>query len=205
MKNIIITFLLFSFSLIGYSQSSLSIGFLYGLNTSTFAGDNSDYAELKNGNRIGAVLEFAPNPYFSIEPQLVVTKKGSNFEYEVGSASVDLTYAEIPVLFNFKLPLGETIRPHIFGGPYFATRLDQDDSFTLGDQLEIDYTEIQIKNEDFGASVGAGIDFIFDTIFFSVNARADYGVNKIGDSQYYTDLRNRTYSINAVVGIILAD
>lgn len=196
------TLLLAALSLISFGQSTVSAGLTYGLSTNTFGGESSDFSNYRNGDRFGAFLNFAPIPIFSIEPQFIVSKKGANLELKEGKNSVRITYAELPILFNLRIPLGEVVFPKVFAGPYFATRISsQQEVNPLDENVPLD--QMDFKNGDMGFTFGLGVDFVAERIYFSLNARSDYGTTRVGSSEYTPDLKNRSYSINAALGFVL--
>ncbi|NNE54447.1 MAG: outer membrane beta-barrel protein, partial [Flavobacteriales bacterium] len=123
MKTPLVFIATFLITTLAWSQSTISAGFIYGASTSTFAGASDDEVNWRTGDRFGVMMNFAPLENFSIEPQFIVSKKGAQVMTEEGETTVDIRYAELPIMFNVRIPLGGKIYPTVFAGPYFATRV----------------------------------------------------------------------------------
>ncbi|WP_306643319.1 outer membrane beta-barrel protein [Sanyastnella coralliicola] len=205
MKKYIIAFAIAFCSISGVmAQSSVSAGFIYGLANSTFGGLSSDNVDPTVGSRLGVSLNLAPTPTFSIEPQFLVTNKGADVLTSNGVQQIRLDYAELPILFNLRLPIGETIYPKVFIGPYVATRISEEQVYLSNlDDVDPQYNDISVKDGDMGIVFGGGIELILNRLIIGATARYDYGVVRIGTSEFTPDLKNRVFTVNGKIGFVL--
>jgi hypothetical protein len=63
---------------------------------------------------------FPVSPSLAIQPELMFTMKGANWNADSTTAKVD--YIELPVLARFAVPGFGRVKPFVYGGPGFAYR-----------------------------------------------------------------------------------
>ena len=121
------------------------------------------------GFQAGVYVNRAFNKTFSIQPELHYIQKGTVFDIGGTNAAdkltIDLTYAEVPVL--LRADFGSSAwRPFVTAGPTFAMRIGCTGSIEAsGSSLSVDCEEFEdngVKKDpfekmDIGANVGAGI------------------------------------------------
>ena len=188
---------------------SISIGAVYETSANSFRGSASEQASSIRGFRAGVLLNFAPIESFSIEPQFLLSKKGASISYpENGSTQlIEVNYAEVPILFNLRIPLGGALYPTVFAGPYGAYLINSSSDFTYDNSPEDNEAseEVNFKKFDSGFIVGAGVDLQLERFFISLNGQYGFGAARIDNSELALDLKNSSYSINLGLGFVISN
>ena len=133
-------------------------------------GDYSDEYDLNTGLHIGLGINIPVNASFSIEPGLLLTKKGmSNTEEFLGSdidSKMNINYLEIPVNVKALIPLGNAENSfYLSAGPYLAYAVSgkikaeymgesEEDDLEIGTDKNNDL----VKPFDMGLTIGAGFE-----------------------------------------------
>ena len=103
----------------------------------------------------GVLLTFDIADSFSIQPEFLLSTKGSRVEIGRLDQRIRLRYFEIPVLFRYRTPPRSTAQLHLFGGPYIARLLDADlDPVSAGQSSDI---SDGFASFDLGWVVGVGL------------------------------------------------
>ena len=174
------------------------------------------------GYTAGLVVEFRVARMFSIQPELLVTLKGSKSEGEVTiartgdntvtstaheSQTQNLTYLELPLRFMLKIPIqGHFL--NISAGPYaaYGVRGVQRSRFTRnGANIDGEMTDRSLETKLFrgedrlyrpwDVGLTASLGFEFDFGFF-MDAGYGYGLITMDATKKYTD-RNSSLSLSA--------
>lgn len=103
----------------------------------------------------GIFLTFNTADSFWIQPELLLSTKGSRIEVGRPDQRIRLRYLEVPVLFRYAAPAGSTVQLHLFGGPYIA-RLFDADLDPVGPGQSSDLSD-GFASVDFGWVVGLGL------------------------------------------------
>ncbi len=74
----------------------------------------------------GLLLRFDVADSFTIQPEFLLSTKGSRVQIRGSDQRIRLRYLEIPVLFRYRTPPRSTAQFHLFAGPYVARLLDAD-------------------------------------------------------------------------------
>ena len=162
MQNLIkITFTICFLCLVGFLSAQNRIGPKLGLNLSTLtlkSGGISAETKSRVGFHFGMVAEVPVNENLAIQPGILFSQKGSNYEIDP-SPKISLNYLEIPVNIVYKFPL-IAYKFLVFGGPYLAYGINGKANFngksndiTWGTNEEDDFKPI-----DLGLNIGAGIE-----------------------------------------------
>ncbi|HMA77112.1 MAG TPA: porin family protein [Candidatus Krumholzibacteriaceae bacterium] len=178
------------------------VGLKGGLNFTKWTGDDIDSGELdwKMGYKIGAALTFPTTTIFTVQPEIYFTTKGWKAEEvlsgEVVTYTTSMNYIEIPLLLKLNMDTGMNYKPAIFGGPYIGFLLGNP---TLkvevgGDSAEEDYPDDIFNSTDIGGVVGAGVDFELGMNTASLEARFNFGLTSISESDG-EDIKNMGFSI----------
>jgi len=132
-----------------------------------------------------------------IQPEVLYVVKGAdadfifdNSENVLGSetpgspgvpvhATFDLTYLEIPVLLVYTFQLPGIVRPKVFAGPSFSSKLDARVRFrAVGSNIEQEETDRSVQSLDAGAVVGAGLEISFGSSQrLSLGGRGTFGLS----------------------------
>jgi hypothetical protein len=144
---------------------------------------------------------FAPvSARVAIEPQILFTSKGANFNDPSGSGSFTMNYVQVPVLVQYNAAGSGRTRPFVFGGPAIALKASCDLEGLEGaasvsiscDQLEAD--GLKFRSVDYGVIVGGGVAFDMGGRTVSVGARYDHSLADVDDA---SGIRHRVISIIA--------
>ena len=124
----------------------------------------------------GLFLTFATADSFWIQPEFLLSTKGSRVEAGRPDQRIRLRYLEVPVLFRYAAPARSTAQLHLFGGPYIARLLDADlDPTGPGQSSDI---SDGFASFDFGWVVGLGLGVGHGRF----DLRYSGGLTDIGDS-----------------------
>lgn len=142
--------------------------------------DSADYVNVQwdSYNRLQAGIFFSLNlsDYFSVQPEIMYVTKGAGFSETqalegVAEVSLELQlkleYIECPVLLKVNFPIGQNIRPGIFGGPYIAYNMKASvlaiGEVTVAGQVveseEFDEEIDDVEHLDYGFVVGGCLEF----------------------------------------------
>ena len=154
--------------------AELSIDLAGGVNLATIRGERMvnvvEFPGFTIDNKVrpcfnaGVGIEIQIADYFAINPEILFITKGTKSIIVEETVRYKSGYLEIPLLFNFYLPL-HNIFPNVYTGPAFSILLF---SKTVRSDQEIDNKK-DVQNVDFGLAMGGGVDiqtgagkFIFD-------------------------------------------
>jgi hypothetical protein len=196
---------IFLFFLISVSsEAGVRFGLKAGANSAKFIGSDVNLIEEvgtltsgKYGLVGGIFFAFDLGKVITIQPEFLYTMKGSTIEDPTGTYTEKLygDYLEIPLLLKLRLPT-PIIQPVIFAGPAVG--------FKLKEKLQLNGEDIPLqekilKNNDYGAIFGAGLDF---GRHLSIDVRYSLGLQKIieaADDLSQLDVKNGVWS--ATIGI----
>ncbi len=153
----------------------------------------------------GCIVEFPVNNNLSIRLEPQYSEKGTscsplNFLFFSPKAFLELSYIEIPILFNYSI--GETFKPYIFAGPTFGFNTDSN----VG--VESVFLDIAVDANDFitdyelSFNLGGGLSYQVDELL-SIFIEAKYvlgltNVLKNGDTMF--EIGNDTYNFDVPGG-----
>ena len=182
-------------------KADVQFGLRVGGNSAKLTGDDLKDIEATVKSKVGFVggvfLAFNLGKMITIEPEILYTMKGGTVEDTAGeySEKVSGDYLEIPLLIKVKLPFG-SVRPVIFAGPAVGFKLREKYELN-GEELPLE--EKILKNNDYGAIFGAGLDI---GRHFMIDVRYSLGLQKIitaVDEGTSPDIKNGVWS--ATIGI----
>jgi hypothetical protein len=170
----------------------LSVGARGGYVRSTISWDGTEQVETSwNPNfHIGAVsrLEIHRNLALQLEVWYVEKSSGARLPAESADGDLELSYLEIPLLVQIRVPLGPNSRvaPRLFAGPSVAFELDCGVSLIIdGDVVNWDCDAPNIEVERKTAAVnlvfGAGIDIQAGPGAIFLDAMYDLGLTNLND------------------------
>ena len=128
------------------------------------AWDPSATLKSKSGFTGGVFLAMNYGRYVTVQWEALYTMKGAVYTSPDDSVTETLTadYLEVPLLLKLRAPLG-VIQPFVFAGPTVGFKL-QEKLETNGEETPVSGSIL--KNNDYGAIFGAGLnlgpDFMFD-------------------------------------------
>lgn len=194
-------------------QAQFDEGYLYGVktgvNVSRFRGDNLPDADYRAGWVIGLYVSRLLRPALALQIEYLFTSRGADLaepmldlgETVTGEERWSLTYFEIPVLLRLSPPIGDRVRPAVFGGASLgvntASRVEQQtDRGDLQVGFEDDTRDLEVS------LVGGGaLDVILFGRHVSLEGRATFGLSDIGAFPGGRKPKNIGYG--AMIGIAL--
>lgn len=164
------------------SAEALDFGIKGGINIANVHGEDvGDDGEWKNGFAGGIFLDWGITPVFGIQPELLYVQDGAREKFLNADLFLKFNYVQVPVLAMIDLPVGGSLIPVLYAGPYVSFLLDskltvevEDNSVTGG--LE-DYT----KSYDTGFVFGVALDFSLGTGKMTIEGRYNLGMTEIDD------------------------
>jgi hypothetical protein len=133
----------------------------------------------------------------TIQSEVLYTMKGATY-VALDDSYTDKLYAdyiEVPLLLKLKLP-SPIVQPFIFGGPTVGFKLNEK---LMSNGEEIPLAESLLKNNDYGAIVGAGLNLGRN---FMLDVRYSMGMQKViavFEGEQELDYKNGVWS--ATLGI----
>jgi hypothetical protein len=153
-----------------------------GLNLTTLYSSDVSTSHMKAGFNAGIFAKLPVTRGFSIQPELLYSLKGAKSSYDnfvqgSGEYRFNLGYIELPVL--AVVNLGPNFNLQAGGYAAYLTNANVKNVSNNGDvQGATDLNADNFNRWDFGLAGGAA----FDIENFTIGARYDYGLNKIGKS-----------------------
>ncbi len=181
MKRILVTFLFTFIAVFTFGQVKLGIGIKAGANfaNTNISSINSDaitsfhagaYALIKAGN-------------IGVQPEVLISRQGSEFSLRGESAELDLSYLNIPVMLKFYLPLGLNVQ----AGPQFGILKKAEDK--VGSDIKN-----KLKSSDLSVGFGAGWDASFG---LQLSARYLLGLSDINDTLGFTnEIKSKIFQVS---------
>lgn len=147
-------FLLNTTQLQAQDYRPVSWGLKAGINAADMYGDDVGGTSAISGFSGGAWLNFRMADYFSLQPEVLFSSKGSDVNMslmrETGTTEYRFGYLEIPVLTKLHVPTGSNLEPNLYAGPELGFIL-------YGDANDIDIDD-QMTDTEFGLVFGGGLD-----------------------------------------------
>lgn len=166
-------------STMAWSQAEVSVGIKGGLN---FA--NMDVSNLSTKNRTGfhggafALFKFTK---IGIQPELIFSQQGTEFNYNGSNAEANFSYINIPVILKLYTVAGINIQ----AGPQFG--------FLSKAEIDDSSAESFYKSSDFSLGLGLGWDLPFR---LTVDARYNLGLSEIEDGANENATKNQVWQIS---------
>lgn len=113
------------------------------------------------------------------------------------TATIELTYIDIPVLLQYEAGSAGSARPHFYAGPSIGINIACDVSGAGGGisvSADCDESEIEVETLDLGAVIGAGLSLPLAGLDATFGARYQHGLSDIAKD---TKVRNRVISVYA--------
>lgn len=185
----ILLIILFNFAS-SYAQNYIAKGIKLGLNLATLSGDNVEDTEFKLGLVGGVFFVNKINDYYSFQPEILFTMKGSNFAGQGYTASQTIIYLEAPLLMKFSLIKESKLKPFIFIGP--ALNYNISATYKISSDWGNDSGKLKgISEFDFGLVFGS--DLTINNMIFDI--RYEMAISSLLVSGYNPSIYNRCLSI----------
>jgi len=196
MKKVLVTFvaLVMLLGVTSQAKTKMSWGPKAGASLANWIGSDVSGTDAKLGLSAGAFLGIDVANQIRFQPELLYVMKGLKATESGVDVKVKLNYLEVPVLIKWMIPTQGTVDPSLFVGlaPAFNMSAKANGSFG-GGSLEVDIKDI-IKNIDFGAVFGGGVDFAAGTGSFGFDVRYTMGLSSIDDSGSDANIKNAAWS-----------
>jgi opacity protein-like surface antigen len=180
-----------------------SAGFKGGVNLANLSGDDAGDTSMRNGFMGGAFVQNLVGDEFGFRIEALYVMKGAKEDVDSLAVPLEVTakldYLEFPVLFVFNLTSSEKMGFNLFAGPTFAFNISANAEADGYDSVDIDEF---VKGFEFGAAIGAGLEYKLTSWSFTFDARYSLGASTIAEDNEFTgeapDLKNR--GIGLMVG-----
>jgi hypothetical protein len=205
---ILITLLVFAFSLSAFAQDKVAKKFEWGIQAGLCMGNASgDSAKadpgwtkkMKVGFGGGVFVTYKFAEQFAIQPEFLYVQKGVKYDSGSYKFTVKVDYIEVPVYLTFLPKVQGKIQPTIFAGPYFGFLMSAKGK-TEGYPDAADNVEQDVKDStkkvDVGISFGAGFGYKINPkgeLF--LNVRYDLGMTKIDDHAEPADTKSNMFAV----------
>ncbi len=172
-----------AFAIFGLSNSikaqNVDFGLKTGLNISNFTGGDADRNNLF-GFQIGGFAEFELSDNFSLQPELLYSRQGSEVN---NSVKIKVDYLAIPLMAKYYL----SEKLSLEAGPQFSFLVNDKAEFT---DSSVPDAETDASSFDFGLNIGLGFD-ISSNLF--TQARYNYGITTVVENP---DIKNSVFQIS---------
>jgi len=180
----------------GPDPSPVNIGVRGGLTQAALYGDDVDDSGFRSGFVGGVFLSYEVNQAFSIQPEVLYSRRGGD-ELDLATTPGDDNlearhdFLEVPVLFKLSAPFA-MITPRVYAGPSVG--------FLLNSEIEGEDADDSFKNVDFGGVVGGEIALdlnrqtggIVDEI--AIDGRYNVGIVNLGDTDALESVRTNAFT-----------
>jgi hypothetical protein len=176
------------------------LGFQVGYSRARFS-DQSGLDESRNGSAFGVFLGQPVAGPLSAQVELFLVKKGGGLTAVVSNTpvqlSLQLVYLELPLLARLAVPVGGRFHPNVFGGGAVALNIGCDIQAEVPgviSQVACDEAapDFVINSFDFGAVIGAGIEYDWRDSSARLEIRQTIGLREVAPGD---PTKNRTWGI----------
>lgn len=193
MKKIILLAATLMIASVAFSQiPGFTIGPKVGANFSKFTTDQSQIEEqIKNSFYFGAFARFGQKLY--LQPELLVMNRNGtlkNSEISGSKGTIEVGSIDVPVLVGLRLLNLKAANIRIMAGPVASFAVNKSISLDETWDDDINFTEDDIKNSNWGLQFGAGVDVLFLTL----DLRYEIGLSNFSEIQDF-DLKNNMFTI----------
>ncbi len=158
----------------GISAKGIKLGFGSSMMTTDYESLKSLF-EFKIGFHGGVFLTYNFSPKFSIQPELLLSVKGTKDGTIISLLNWSMNYIEIPILIKYNLAAGSGAKPTLYAGPSLSLLTSSELKIIFVDAIDVtDY----LKKMDLGFAVGASIDIKR----FSFETRYTFGFGTVFDA-----------------------
>lgn len=161
-----------------------NIGIKGGLNYYNLVNENSNTGASIIGFHVGLMSHIHLNEQFALQPEIVFSTQGSEFEPNGAKTNLNLNYINVPLILQYMFDNGFRLQ----AGPQVG--------FLLNAETDVVNTEFDrredFKNTDLGVSLGVG--YINPASNFGVDARYNIGLSDINENNSVNSY-NRGYQV----------
>jgi hypothetical protein len=139
-------------------------GLKFGLNSADMTGDGAvPGLTSRTGFVAGAFLTLGLSSCISVQPEILYTQKGAEFDSGAHPYEYQFSYVEIPLLWKLTIAnRGTAFRPNVYAGPFvgFKTGAKLETYLDPGQEESVAENLTSARNIDAGYTVGVGADLI---------------------------------------------
>jgi len=130
---------------------------------------------------------------FTIQPEAMYVRMGARMEEGADWMEDRIDYIQIPVLVKLNILPGP-ISPNVYGGGYYSFLLSAKGVASIGGVESSTDIKDQLESKDYGALVGAGVDFKLAAIKITVEGRYNIGMANIAkDAEPGFSVKNESW------------
>lgn len=185
-------------------------GFKIGVNMVELQEEGGDLPDFGRRLRFvgGGFLTFRVSPRFAIQPELLISQKGGEFDRQLAGQTAttvfDLSYWELPLLARFHLFQHRNSRTHVVLGPAFGFNRDATVELRVGGATvnQSDLGEA-VENVDVGLMAGLGIELRQGGWGLLADLRYTHGTSNVFSSDFDPDADARNRSLSALFGVVI--
>jgi len=179
----------------------ISKGIKGGFNFANFRGSDVEGSSSRKALVVGGFVKVNLLSIIAIQPEVLYSGKGAEFEENSTKATDKITYLEIPVLVRVNAINAGVLKAGLIGGPSFAFTLSAKRTIEASGQSHEDDIKKSIKSNDVGAVVGIGVDLGAGVISLTGDVRYTMGLSSIDDSGADLDIKNGVFSVMVGLGL----
>jgi hypothetical protein len=150
----------------------INLGIKGGLNLYNIHNDNDVKYDSKIGYHFGLLGHIHLSDYFALQPEIVYSTQGAKYKLNNESTNFNLSYINVPVLFQYMFDNGLRLQ----AGPQLGLLLA---AKSKTGSTTIDNKE-NLKPIDLALSIGAG--YIFPPVGLGIDVRYNLGLNDINET-----------------------
>ena len=158
----------------GISSKGIKLGLGSSIMSTEYEALNTLF-EFKIGFHGGAFLTYDLSPQLSIQPELLVSEKGTNSGGILQLLNWSSNYVEVPVLLKYNLTSGSSNKPTVYAGPSISYLISSDLKIIFIDPIDV--TEF-MNRVDLGFAIGSSLDISR----FTLEARYTFGFGTVIDA-----------------------
>jgi len=159
------------------------------------------------GLQLGVFYTFNLSNVFNFQPELYFSQRGYQFDktplYNT-NYQLHINYLELPILFEYKLPLDWIFKPGIIVGPFFSYRISSDKKILIGDE-EVSGTVASVNDFDYGLLLVLGAEFDGWSGHIILDLRLNWGLaNMMSQPDEYINILDDPGSVKTRVITLMA-
>jgi opacity protein-like surface antigen len=197
------------------SAATSEIGIKGGVAMQKLGGDPLEDFEIENRTGFvgGAYFHRDLSKNFGLQVEALYYMKGAAADSADIDATLKLDYVEFPVLLVGQIPISETARLNLFGGPTFSFNTKSEVEVSVGGFSGTFDIDDGIKSFDFGLAFGAGLSFDLGGAILGFDGRYGFGLSSVFDEDELADegitvgdddeIKNQGFAFMASIGVPL--
>lgn len=154
------------------NAQKVNFGIKGGLNVYTIHNDNDVDYDGKTGFHGGLLAHIHLGPQWALQPELVYSAQGAEYNTQSGNTKIKLGYINVPVMIQYMFNNGFRIQ----AGPQLGVLINAE-SQTNNNSIDI---SDDLNSMD--VSLGAGLAYVHPSSGFGVDARYNLGLSNINES-----------------------